>query len=293
MKRLWQFVKWVAGIRFVRRFGDGVVTALAGVLVPLLVPSACAVTGDAVGGPERVGVTQVGLINVNWQELAEIPQPEDEDVPPPAAGTHIALPGGGSALGFERVCRDEKRQEIGKLRVTVFSREYHWKCGSHKEIISPDGADFVADVLPAPGLQSYLEADEIIAVGTASCDTDDNVSQDCLAYRRAQALQSWVRRVRSTKGRSRSLDDIHTLNLGQYKPAGNSRCDLNKCEDTGSQRSVMLIGISGRGEEPLNHCLRDILKTDPEPILRLNGENGYPRFDLDQPMPVGACREVE
>ncbi len=290
MSRVGQFLRWLFGRRFFRSLGDGVATALAAVLIPLLVPSACGITGEAVSKPEKVGVQQVGLINVIWQEPDQVPEPRTEP-PPPGAGIQIPLPGG-QALGFERVCQDDGR-EIGRLRLAVFSREYRWKCGSATEVISPDGVDFSRDVLSAPGLQSYLEADEIVAAGTASCDTDDDIAQDCLAYQRALTLQSWVRRVRVTPGQSRSLDDLHTLNLGQYRAARGAPCNLNKCEDTGSQRAVILIGIRGRRTERLEDCLKDILKNDPEPILRLNGENGYPRFDFDQPMPVGECREAE
>lgn len=280
MNRLWRFLRRV----FFRTLHDGMASTLAGLLIAALVPSACAVTSGAVSAPQQGGVTQLGLINMIWKES---PQPGPNPDPPPSAGTRISLPGG-EAVSFERVCRDGDRQ-IGTLRLAVFSREYRWKCGSATEVLSPDGVDFSRDVLSAPGLQSYLQADEIIAAGTASCDTDDDIAQDCLAYQRALTLQSWVRRVRVTPERSASLDDLHTLNLGQYRAEGGAPCGLNKCEDTGSQRVVILIGIHGRRTERLEDCLKDILKNDPEPVLRLNGENGYPRFDLDRPMPVGEC----
>lgn len=265
---------------------DSIAKALAIVLLAVLLPLSYQAADAEFGAPKSVGLVQLGLVNIHWEQAAESPRPEkDKTEPPASAGTPIPLPGGG-ATGFERVCRNGQGQSIGKLRLVVFSREYRWQCGSESEVVTPDGADFVGQVLTAPGLQSYLRADEIVAVGMSSCDTDDSVVQDCLAYKRALTLQSWVRRTRQTSGRSRSLDDVHTLNLGQLRPPPGSSCDMNKCADTGSQRVLMLIGVSGRGVEPFKDCLQDILANDPEPVVRISG---YPMFELDTPMPQGAC----
>lgn len=278
--------------RFLRRFreqlldlaADGIAKCLAALLILLFVPLSFRMAGEALGAPKEAGIYQHGLLNIHWIEASS---PTDTAGPPPpaGAGTPIELPGGG-ATGFERICRNERSEEIGKLRLVVFSREYRWECGSSTRVVTPDGADFAEQVLLSPGLQSYLKADEIVAVGMASCDTDDSRSQDCLAYARALTLKSWVRRIRQTTGRSRSLDDLHTLNLGQYRPPAGSSCTVNKCDDTGSQRTLMLIGVNGRGVEPFRDCLRNILDNDPEPVVRLSE---YPMFELDTPMPPGAC----
>lgn len=265
---------------------DGIAKCLAALLMLLLVPLSCRMADEAVGTPKKVGVHQQGLINIHWEQVVHPPKTvEPPTPPPPLAGTPIHLPGG-EATGFERTCRNERNEEIGKLRLVVFSREYRWECGSSTKVITPDGADFANQVLSTQGLQSYLKADEIVAVGMASCDTDDRRSQNCLAYDRALTLQSWVRRTRQTTGRSRSLDDVHTLNLGQLRPPAGSSCDMNKCADTGSQRVLMLIGVSGRGVVPFKDCLKDILQNDPEPVVRISG---YPLFELDTPMPERAC----
>ena len=206
--------------------------------------------------------------------------------PPPVEDIPLAT--GGEAKRFLRVCRDEQGKELGSFSVLVFSDEYQWQCNSDREVLfAGEKVDFAGEVLSSPGLQSYLDAEEIVAVGSASCDTNDLATQECLAFRRAQRLQGWVRRARKTHGGGPSVRDVHFLSLGQRKPPPGTTCDLNNCRHTGSQRSLMLLAVSHRGPDvPLAPCLSNILGHDPEMHLELQE---FSRFELNSSPLVSAC----
>jgi hypothetical protein len=242
--------------------------------------------GSPVPGGPAVVIPVPGL------QPAAPPVSNPPQAPPPTLppAQTISLPTGGEAKRFLRVCRDEQGHELGHFSVLVFSDEYQWRCNSDREVLfAGQDVDFAGEVLSSPGLQSYLEADEIVAVGSASCDTNKLVAQECLALRRARRLQGWVRRVRRTHGGGPSLQDVHFLSLGQRRPPAGTTCDLNNCRQTGSQRPVMLLAVNHRESEvPLAPCLLNILGSDPEMNLELNE---FSQFELNSSPPVSACTE--
>jgi hypothetical protein len=278
------------GKRFRHAFFEAVVERIVGVLFVLagmfLAPGSYAWLNQHLeGSPKHEGGPPVVIPLPS--PAPDPPQPPAPPPPPPPP-KDIALATGGGAREFLRVCRDEQGKELGRFSVLVFSDEYQWQCDSDREVVfAGEKVDFAGEVLSSPGLQSYLEADEIVAVGSASCDTNDRVAQECLASRRARRLQGWVRRARKTHGGGPSVRDVHFLSLGQRKPPPGTTCDLNHCSQTGSQRSLMLLAVSHRDPGvPLGSCLASILGSDPEMHLELQE---FSQFELNSSPLVSVC----
>lgn len=248
-----------------------------------LSPLVHGLTGKVLEGEVATG--ELVTINLNIFSSVGAPPPLPKE-PPPSEATEEVIQDRGQTIATAslRVCRDDQGKELGKLRVVTFSTEYHWDLGSSSKVWlgGSEIKDFAREVLATDGLKSYLRADEIVAVGTASCE--GNVEREtCLAYDRAKALKGWVRTQRESTGRYQGVDDIHTLNLGRVK----EECGgvLNKIFDTGSQRPLMLIGVTGEySPEQLEYCLQKVLEEDGQGKTAKLLET-YSEFAIDRPPP--------
>jgi len=138
------------------------------------------------------------------------------------------------------------------LKLAVFSDEYSWDFKSdHRVLLNGRPVDLLG-ILREPGFGTLINADEVIAVGTASCEGDPIV-EGCRALHRARQLKAWLRRTRTRGGSMVDARPLHVLNLGQYRGA----CSPGHPGQTEAQRRVMLVAVDRTaGTVSLERCLR-------------------------------------
>jgi serine/threonine protein kinase len=155
--------------------------------------------------------------------------------------------------------RDSKGR-IAEFNIAVLSVEYKWLLGSsyqikhNDQVISLDG---LRSNLEQEGIQKIMEnPNELISVGTASCEGDLN-KEESRALERSKQIQLLVKKVFSN---SSNLKGYRLLNLGQFV---RSDCQANQ-DSTAYQRSIIIIGVKKQSEGViLDEALRDRLERKP------------------------------
>ncbi len=123
------------------------------------------------------------------------------------------------------------------LRIAILDAEHYWPLGRADTIVGPGGREEdVFAFFNSSGIQKRIaEAEDIIAIGTASCE-DDTRSEEARAQDRAYKLINWARQLDSL-GQNAGL---FTVNLGQYLDPS---CDRKAADQTRHQRNAILVAV--------------------------------------------------
>jgi hypothetical protein len=176
-------------------------------------------------------------------------------------------------------CTDAKGQK-GVFRAMVFLDSYNWVRGS-SELVEFNGETipYFPTVLRQEPVQKLLAgAQEIVAVGTASCESPwGALVENRRAEQRAKQLVRWVEesRDRLPQHPNTPMRSVRALSLGRYT----KDCSAPAAAETARQRPIILIAVAERQEGlDLESCLQRKMKEDDS--LKFLTEN-YSRFDLD------------
>jgi eukaryotic-like serine/threonine-protein kinase len=154
----------------------------------------------------------------------------------------------------------DSQGRTAEFSIAVLSVEYKWQLGSTSQIRYGDQSitlDTLKTNLEQEGIRRIMDnPNEIISVGTASCE-GDAATEEIRASQRAQQIQLVVKKL---FGRTSSVQGYRLLNLGQFRRSG---CSANQ-DLTSYQRSVIIIGV--KKQTPgviLDEALRDRLEKKP------------------------------
>ncbi|MBD2137655.1 protein kinase [Anabaena sp. FACHB-1237] len=154
----------------------------------------------------------------------------------------------------------DSQGKVAEFNIAVLSVEYKWQLGSTYQI-NYNGQTITLDSLKSnleqEGIQKIMEnPDEIISVGTASCEGDINAEQN-RALERSKQIQLLAKKIFS---QTNSIRGYRLLNLGQFQ-----RKDCQASQDlTAYQRSIIIIGVKKQDEGIiLDEALRDRLERKP------------------------------
>jgi len=176
-------------------------------------------------------------------------------------------------------CTDAKGRK-GVFQAMVFLDSYNWVRGStelvefHQKVIP-----YFPTVLREEPVQKVLNgAEQIVAVGTASCESRLGfLVENHRAQERAEQLVQWVELSRSRLPQSPQapMRSVIPLNLGRF----NQGCSAPATEETTGQRRIVLIAVTQKQKDlDLESCLEQRMKEDPS--LKFLTEN-YSKFDLN------------
>lgn len=179
---------------------------------------------------------------------------------------------------YTRFC-EEDQPDSGELGVLVLSDEYSWVYGSETRVhLVGEPVVFPEVVLQSDGVTSLLDrAQEIVAVGTASCEGNPTREIE-RAYDRGIALRGWVNTSWRRNASPGDARDLHVLNLGRYVGA----CPRDDGARSHHQRRVILIAITRTPEVDLERCLCEVFRRTPD-LAHLVDE--YSSFALNTSMP--------
>ncbi len=137
---------------------------------------------------------------------------------------------------IRRIARG-RNGELAYLEITILDAEHYWPIGRADVIMTPgDREEDIFEFLDSSGLAKKIEkAEDIIAVGMASCESDDQTTEESRAEARAHQLVNWVRRL----GTLASDTQLYTANLGQFE---DTDCPENSYQ-TRLQRNAILVSV--------------------------------------------------
>ena len=174
-----------------------------------------------------------------------------------------------------RVTGVDKNQKEAKFQFAILSNQYNWKYESDSQI---ELNGVVANIYPLLSskemISNFRATAEIISVGTASCEGQNNLENE-RAYARAINLDKWLKQVLE-KHEDLKAKETYTLTLGKYR----EECSLRTEQKTALQRRVIIISIIYRDKEVnLSEALYDAMKNRPN--LSFDIEN-YGDFRLEK-----------
>ncbi|MBD2251120.1 serine/threonine-protein kinase [Nostoc parmelioides] len=154
----------------------------------------------------------------------------------------------------------DSQGRVAKFNIAVLSIEYKWLSGSNFQIRNNDrviSLDVLKLRLEQEGIQEIMDnPEEIISVGTASCEGSLSVAQR-KAFERSQQIQNLVKKLFQN---SPSVKKYRLLNLGKFQ---GSDCQSNR-DLTAYQRSVIIIGLKRQSKAVvIDEALRDRLESKP------------------------------
>lgn len=154
----------------------------------------------------------------------------------------------------------DSQGRVAEFSIAVLSVEYKWQLGSTYQVKYNDqiiNLDALKSNLESEGIQRIMEnPNEIISVGTASCEGDMATEQN-RALERSKQIQLLGKRIFSN---TNSVKGYRLLNLGQFQ-----RKDCQASQDsTAYQRSIIIIGVKQQDAGViLDEALRDRLEKKP------------------------------
>lgn len=176
-------------------------------------------------------------------------------------------------------CTDAQGQK-GVFRAMVFLDSYNWVRGS-SELVEFNGETipYFPTVLRQEPVQKLLVgAQEIIAVGTASCESPwGALVENRRAEQRAKQLVRWVEESRNQLPQhpGAPMRNVRPLSLGRYI----KDCSAPEAAETARQRPIILIAVAERQQGlDLESCLQRKIKEDDS--LKFLTDN-YSKFELD------------
>lgn len=176
-------------------------------------------------------------------------------------------------------CMDARGQK-GVFRAMVFLDSYNWVRGS-SELVEFNGETipYFPTILRQRPVQEVLaKAQEIVAVGTASCESPLGfLFENRRAEQRAKQLVRWVEESRDELPRhpDAPMRNVRPLSLGRYT----RECSAPEAAETASQRRIILIAVAERPKDlDLESCLQRRIKEDDS--LKFLTDN-YSKFELD------------
>ncbi|MFM6157696.1 MAG: serine/threonine protein kinase, partial [Sphaerospermopsis kisseleviana] len=154
----------------------------------------------------------------------------------------------------------DSQGRVAEFSIAVLSVEYKWQLGSTYQVKYNDqiiNLDALKSNLESEGIQRIMEnPNEIISVGTASCEGDIATEQN-RALERSKQIQLLGKRIFSN---TNSVKGYRLLNLGQFQ---RKDCQANQ-DSTAYQRSIIIIGVKQQDEGViLDEALRDRLEKKP------------------------------
>ena len=162
--------------------------------------------------------------------------------------------------------------------IFALSQEYRWGLGTNA-VIDPDGQS--ADM--GNNLEELLEQygrnyQDLIAVGTASCEGEEG-PESVRAGSRGQQMIIWLRRALQRIGDTKERP-LYYLNLGRFKS-----CDGSQTGQTGDQRRVIVVAVKQKPQDMDRERLEQALKQElDDPVRRPLGfrMDDYMRFALNE-----------
>jgi hypothetical protein len=143
--------------------------------------------------------------------------------------------------------------EIAVVDFIALDKEHYWVFREVSQVVGPGGqVESITDFLNSTGIQQDLAlVSDVIVLGAASCETQDNVPdpialEEQRAANRARQMVSWLRQAPK---KHRAGYSIFHVNLGHYRMAN---CPDHESELTRHQRGAFLIAVvqkSGITEE--------------------------------------------
>ncbi len=215
--------------------------------------------------PVEIPCCQIINTYVNQPPQSRFDPPD----PPPKTDTQVL-----SALQ----CTDHQGHK-GAFRAMVFLDSYNWVRGS-TELVEFNGQviPYFLTVLRQEPVQKILAgAEEIVAVGTASCESPlGPLVENHRAEERAEQLVRWIEESRAQlPSRPGPMRNVIPLNLGGFT----KECPKSEAAETSRQRRLVLIAVTDRQKDlDLESCLQERMKEDSS--LKFLTDN-YSRFDLD------------
>lgn len=155
---------------------------------------------------------------------------------------------------------NDSQGRIAEFNIAVLSVEYKWLLGSNFQIKHNDtiiSLEALKLNLEQEGIQKIMEnPNEIISVGTASCEGDVGAEQQ-RALERSRQIQLLAKKIFSNTS---SVKGYRLLNLGQFQ---RSDCQPNQ-DLTAYQRSIIIIGVKNKSKGViLDEALRNRLEARP------------------------------
>jgi hypothetical protein len=192
-------------------------------------------------------------------------------LPPPSASTTVSLPlaspqdgpvevvvdGSPVGVAIPATCGD-----VGSFRTVVFADPFNWAFRETATVeLNGEVIDF-RQFLRGDGSQRIMaSAEEIVAVGTASCEGLQlpfrrDAREEKRAQERAAQLSAWIQEVQPPGPEHAPVHRVHTLNLGRYER--DEPCDPQNHPVTRQQRKVMLVAVLRRDPAlGLAECLKE------------------------------------
>ncbi|OUL31148.1 serine/threonine protein kinase [Nostoc sp. T09] len=154
----------------------------------------------------------------------------------------------------------DRKGRIAEFNIAVLSVEYKWLLGSNFQIKYNDtiiSLEVLKLNLEQEGIQNIMEnPNEIISVGTASCEGDLAVEQR-RALERSKQIQLLAKKLFNNTS---SVKGYRLLNLGQFQ---RSDCQPNQ-DLTAYQRSIIIIGVKKKSDGVIvDEALRNRLEKKP------------------------------
>src|SRR5215203_6185009 len=206
-------------------------------------------------------------INIGWTIIGSGPKSTETPEPPGYE------PQASNALE----CTDASGQK-GVFRAMVFLDSYNWVRGS-SELVEFNGEviPYFLTVLRQEPVQKLLaSAQEIVAVGTASCESPwGSLVENRRAEQRAKQLVRWIEESRNQLPQhpNTPMRSVRPLSLGGFIGG----CSAPEAASTARQRRIILIGVAERQKGlDLASCLQRRMQEDDS--LKFLIDN-YSRFD--------------
>jgi len=168
----------------------------------------------------------------------------------------------------------------GAFRAMVFLDSYNWVRGS-TELVEFNGEviPYFPTVLRQEPVQKVLsQAAEIVAVGTASCESPLGfLFENRRAEQRAEQLVRWIEESRDSlpSRPDAPMRNVIPLSLGRYT----KECPTSEASATSRQRRIVLLAVTEITKAlDLESCLQRAMQEDRS--LKFLTDN-YSKFDLD------------
>lgn len=179
-----------------------------------------------------------------------VAQPQDEPI-------QVVVDGSPIGVAIPTKCGD-----VGSFRTVVFADPFNWAFRETATVeLNGEVIDF-RQFLRGDGPQRIMaSAEEIVAVGTASCEGLQipfrrDAREEKRAQERASQLSAWIQEVQPPGPEHAPVHRVHTLNLGRYER--DEPCDPQNHPATSQQRKVMLVAVLRRDPAlGLAECLKE------------------------------------
>jgi hypothetical protein len=202
-------------------------------------------------------------------QIKELPEQSDFQIPD-------------TGMVRTRSCTDAEGRQ-GAFQAMVFLDSYNWAYKSIDRVeFNGQPTDFPAVLRQQPLQQILIQAQQVVAAGTASCEASRYLwgpfMEERRAEQRAQQLVTWIEESRGQAAQhpGASMRNVLALNLGRFQ----KNCSAGNSASTWNQRRIVLIAVTEKQENlDLESCLERRMKDDDS--LKFLTDN-YSKFELDR-----------